>query len=159
MKEKFIYSVIIPHYHIPDLLIRCLKSVPVRSDTEILVVDDFSPDFEKTKTQIEVEFKGRELKFFSTGKRSGPGIARNIGIENASGKWLVFMDADDFFSDSADDIFNEYADAEADIVFCHMKAVKSEDITVKADDYVYEDCFIRYNKNKDEKYLRYYILF
>ena len=37
-----IYSIIIPHKDIPDLLQRCLDSIPVRDDVEVIVVDDNS---------------------------------------------------------------------------------------------------------------------
>lgn len=42
MKNKPIYSIIIPHYNIPDLLQRLLDSIPQREDIEIIVVDDNS---------------------------------------------------------------------------------------------------------------------
>jgi len=38
------FSIIIPHYNIPDLLMRCLKSIPVCGDIQVIVVDDNSPD-------------------------------------------------------------------------------------------------------------------
>jgi len=38
------YSIIIPHYNIPELLMRCLKSIPKRDDIQVIVVDDGSPD-------------------------------------------------------------------------------------------------------------------
>ena len=37
-------SIIIPHYDIPDLLMRCLKSIPVSEDIQVIVVDDNSAD-------------------------------------------------------------------------------------------------------------------
>ena len=39
-----LFSIIIPHYDIPDLLMRCLKSIPVSEDIQVIVVDDNSPD-------------------------------------------------------------------------------------------------------------------
>lgn len=38
------FSIIIPHYDIPDLLMRCLKSIPVSEDIQVIVVDDNSSD-------------------------------------------------------------------------------------------------------------------
>jgi len=38
------YTVIIPHYNIPELLRRCLKSIPCRDDVQVIVVDDCSTD-------------------------------------------------------------------------------------------------------------------
>lgn len=39
-----LFSIIIPHYNIPDLLMRCLKSIPVSEDIQVIVVDDNSAD-------------------------------------------------------------------------------------------------------------------
>ena len=38
------FSSIIPHYHIPDLLMRCVDSIPVRDDIQVIAVDDCSPE-------------------------------------------------------------------------------------------------------------------
>ena len=38
---KPLFSIIIPHYNIPDLLMRCPKSMPVSEDILVIVVDDF----------------------------------------------------------------------------------------------------------------------
>ena len=40
-----LYSIIIPHYNSPDLLLRLLKTIPVREDLEVIVVDDNSTNF------------------------------------------------------------------------------------------------------------------
>ena len=39
-----LFSIIIPHKEIPDLLMRCLKSIPVSEDIQVIVVDDNSAD-------------------------------------------------------------------------------------------------------------------
>ena len=42
MENKIIFSLIIPHKNIPSLLQRCLDSIPVREDLEIIILDDNS---------------------------------------------------------------------------------------------------------------------
>ena len=42
--ESIKYSIIIPHYDIPDLLLRCVKSIPEHKDIQIIIVDDNSPN-------------------------------------------------------------------------------------------------------------------
>jgi len=122
------YSIIIPHKNIPKLLQRCLDSVPLRDDLEVIVVDDNSDpnivDFEK--------FPGTDRKdtivFFDKSGR-GAGRARNIGLEHAKGKWLLFADADDYFNYCIRDILDEYIGNEADIVFFSVSSVDSETYT------------------------------
>jgi len=118
------YSIIIPHKNIPALLQRCLESIPKRDDTQILVIDDNSSpeivDFENfpapTKNETEV-ILSRESK--------GAGYARNIGLSKAKGKWLIFADADDFFSENLNDMMDKYKDADADIIFFLSESVNT----------------------------------
>lgn len=117
------YSIIIPHKNTPDLLQKCLSSIPRREDVQIIVVDDNSDadmvDFEK--------FPGLDnpiVEVFLTKEGRGAGYARNIGLKHAVGKWLVFADADDYFLPDLDDVMNDYENSSCDIVFFKNKAVK-----------------------------------
>lgn len=122
------YSIIIPHKNIPDLLQRCLDSIPVRDDVQVIVVDDNS-------NPAKVDFAnfpgvGRpntEVYFTKEGK--GAGYARNIGLDHAKGKWLLFLDSDDFLSRDARIILDENVDSPYDLVICDNRAVMSDDIT------------------------------
>lgn len=90
----FTYSFIIPHKNIPSLLKRCLDSIPSRPDIEIIVVDDNS----NTESIEELKKISRNnLQIIYTKEGKGAGYARNVGVRNARGKWILFADADDFF--------------------------------------------------------------
>lgn len=110
------YSIIIPHKNIPDLLQRCLDSIPLRDDVQVIVVDDNS---DSDKVDFE-HFPGHnrlntEVYFDKTGK--GAGHARNIGLEHSKGKWLLFADADDFFTKELSEFLEENVDNEHDIIY------------------------------------------
>ena len=70
MEETVNYSIIIPHYDIPDLLIRCLHSIPVRPDVQVIVVDDCSPEADKYLDKYPelsrpyLEFYNRRTRIF-----------------------------------------------------------------------------------------------
>ena len=116
------YSFIIPHKNIPELLEICLDSIPVRKDMEIIIVDDNSDD--EIAGRFDFPGKNREnCKVIFTKDGKGAGYARNTGMKNARGKWLLFADADDFFKPDFMDIIDEYRDTEADIVFFQVDAV------------------------------------
>ena len=90
------FSIIIPHRDCPDFLQRCLDSIPEREDVQVIVVDDSSDpsivDFDR--------FPGKDrdnVKIVFTKEGKGAGYARNVGLEYATGEWIVFADADDYF--------------------------------------------------------------
>ncbi len=119
------YSIIIPHHNIPHLLRRLLDSIPIRQDTEVIIVDDNSSvdivDFE--------HFPGIERPDVVTvfDKKGGyGGYARNLGLSVAKGKWLLFADADDYYNYCLNDILDEYINAEEDIVFFKANSVDSD---------------------------------
>lgn len=114
------YSIIIPHYNIPDLLGRCLKSIPERDDIQVIVVDDNSENNEKYLTTIP-ELRRKNVEFYVTRDGLGAGHARNIGLAHAKGKWIVFADSDDFFSEEFSHILNEYVDDTNDIIYFNIK--------------------------------------
>lgn len=89
-------SIIIPHKGVPDLLMRCLHSIPVRPDIQVIVVDDNSPDAD-TYLDKYPELSRPYLSFYRTTEGRGAGFARNYGIEKSEGTWLLFADADDLF--------------------------------------------------------------
>ena len=109
------YSIIIPHKNIPDLLRRCLDSIPRRADVQIIVVDDNS-DPEIVNFDCFPGLDEPCVEVYFTKERKGAGYARNVGLEHAIGKWILFADADDlYFSD----ILNKcdiYKDSKADVI-------------------------------------------
>lgn len=125
------FSIIIPHKDIPDLLMRCLKSIPVSEDIQVIVVDDNSADAD-TYLERYPELSRPYLEFIRTTKGGGPGYARNIALEHAQGKWILFADSDDFYVDNMSDIIYSHVDSEADVIFFKNKAVLSDNISIRA---------------------------
>ena len=141
------FSIIIPHKEIPDLLMRCLRSIPVSEDIQVIVVDDNSTGAD-TYLDKYPELSRPYLEFVRTTKGGGAGYARNIGLDRAKGKWILFADADDFFVEDLNDIIYSFVDSEADVIFFKNKAVLSDNTNIKSDRCSY------INKNID-KYLAY----
>lgn len=90
----FIYSVIIPHKNLPNLLIRCLRSIPEREDVQVIVVDDCSDDADSYLKKYP-ELRRPYLEFYATKEGRGAGYARNVGLKHARGRWVTFFDCDD----------------------------------------------------------------
>ena len=126
MNDTHIFSVIIPHHEIPVLLQRCLDSIPDVPEVQVIVVDDNSSeqkvDFEKFPG---LDRKHTQCIFDKEG--GGAGHARNIGLKYADGKWLVFTDADDFFTKDAFQILDKHKDDPYDIILFKADSVDSDD--------------------------------
>ncbi len=148
------YSFIIPHYNIPELLERCLGSIPEREDVEVLVVDDCSPtDCREKLQQLEQRFP--HVTFLNTGKNGGAGRARNIGLEHAKGDYLIFADADDFFTEQLPSVLDEYVNADYDVIYFRNICVSSEDPSQLLDRTKgFDDIFDRYLETGDESEVR-----
>jgi len=153
--DKPLFSIIIPHYDIPDLLMRCLKSIPVSKEIQVIVVDDNSPEAD-TYLGKYPELSRPYLEFVRTTKGGGAGYARNIGLDRSKGKWILFADADDFFVEDMYDIICSYADSEADVIYFKKESVYSDNIIKKTDRDVDIDRMINnYYANGDEWPLRF----
>lgn len=116
------YSFIIPHKNCPDLLNRCLDSIPQREDIQIIVVDDNSDDGKKPS----VNRKDVEVVLLDAEHSKGAGRARNVGLEKATGKWLLFADSDDYYVDNFLSVIDSYRNNCEDIIFFTSKAVMSD---------------------------------
>ena len=123
------FSIIIPHKEIPDLLMRCLQSIPVSEDIQVIVVDDNSADAD-TYLERYPELSRPYLEFIRTTKGGGAGYARNVGLDHAKGKWILFADSDDFFVEDMYDIICSYVDSEADVIYFKNRAVLSDNISI-----------------------------
>ena len=94
-------SVIIPVYNTEKYLRECLDSVVNQTlkDIEIICVDDGSTD---SSLEILQEYKTKDNRIkVLTQPNSGSGPARNNGIMSATGEYVAFMDADDYYPDNA----------------------------------------------------------
>lgn len=153
--ENIAYTFIIPHYNIPKLLIRCINSIPVREDVQVIVVDDCSPDADKYLGRYS-ELHRPSLEFYSTPKGGSAGRARNIGLAHAKGKWIIFSDADDLFVENVDEILDKYKDCEYEVVTFNTKGVVSDDLSVASEKCNYASKMIeRYVQTGDDFELRY----
>lgn len=115
MSESVVISVIIPVYNGALLINRCLNSVFDQGNfpnLEVIVIDDGSTD---NSTELVRNYSKRVQLFQQ--KNQGPAAARNRGIEAATGKYLAFLDADDYwdpgFLDSTVEFMEDHQEAVA----------------------------------------------
>lgn len=90
-------SVIIPAYNMARYLGECLDSLlrQTHSTLEIIVVDDGSTDTTNDLLRRYSELDSRIRTLSTATPRSGPSVARNLGLDHASGEYFCFVDSDD----------------------------------------------------------------
>lgn len=131
MKKELI-SIIVPVYNVEKYIDRCMESLLNQTYTnlEIILIDDGSPDncskkcddYAKIDERIKVIHKHNE----------GLGLARNSGLEIASGKYIAFVDSDDYVtSDMCEILYNAAYSTNADIVYGNVYYENNGNISYK----------------------------
>ena len=94
--EKFMLSVIIPVYNVEKYLRKCVDSVLAQdiADMEVILIDDGSPD---NCGAICDEYAEKDARVKVIHKENGgAATARNVGLDIARGKYITFVDSDDY---------------------------------------------------------------
>lgn len=95
----FTVSVVIPAYNVAQFVEKAINSVLVQPDViEVLVVDDGSTD-ETIRIVEKIQSSNSKVKLFQheLGINKGRSSTRNLGIQKATGNYIAFLDADDFY--------------------------------------------------------------
>lgn len=130
MDKNIKFSIIIPAYNAQDTIDNTISSVlkQTYSNYELIVIDDCSTD--NTYTVVE---KYSTVKLLQTPVNSRQGAARNIGLNNCSGDYILFLDADDEFYDNSvlEKLVTVIENKEfPDLVYCGMKITGRRDLTI-----------------------------
>ncbi|MCW3786648.1 glycosyltransferase [Plebeiibacterium sediminum] len=136
MMNTPLVSIIVPIYKVESYLDRCIQSLVNQTlkDIEIILVDDESPDncpemcdeYAKHEQRIKVIHK----------KNGGLGFARNSGLEIATGKYVAFVDSDDYVDlNMYYTLYNEAEKFHYDVVYCGFVKEISTNKFVNISDY------------------------
>ena len=120
-------SIVVPHKDSLDTLQRLLGSIPAEDGLEVVVVDDNSTASQKAERLVE-NFPGVVFVENQSGEHNA-GEARNVGLSRATGEWVLFADADDYFVTDAFPIIEERlaaAGEDTDMVFFNVTSINEE---------------------------------
>lgn len=111
-----LFSVVVPIYKVEQYIDRCVESLIKQTyrDIEIILVDDGSPD-NCPKICDEYAEKDNRIKVIHK-KNGGLSDARNAGIEVATGKYVFFVDSDDYISQCTFEDLLPFAETDCDII-------------------------------------------
>ena len=131
-------SVIVPVYNVEQYLSRCIDSILAQTftDFEVLLIDDGSTD-NSGKICDEYAERDSRIRVFHK-ENGGVSSARNLGLDNAQGEWIFYIDSDDYLDISALDCIAPY---------CLPKDI----------DLILFDYYIDYKSHKYYTYQTYYV--
>ena len=113
------FSVIVPCWRgAIKFLPKLFNSIPEKEGIEIIVVDN-----SKEPVSREEIDSPREITFLHSEPERHAGGSRNDGMAAAKGKWLLFADADDYYTPDAFDIYYSKLNTDAEIVYTGMGGV------------------------------------
>lgn len=136
-------SVILPVYNVEKYLRQCLDSICGQTlrDIEIICVDDGSTD-SSLEILRDYEKKDKRISVL-TQSNLFAGVARNHGMEKAKGKYLSFLDADDYFvPEMLERLYMEAEKSRLDIVLCRHIEYNEAENQYHHIDFSYRDSFI-----------------
>ena len=145
MSKQLCISVIVPFYNAESHIKKCLDLL-LNQDFikpfEIIMVDDASTD----NSQNIIKMQNSPLiKLYSLPSNAGPSAARNVGLKNAKGEYVFFLDVDDTISTSILKIlYNHAKENDFDLVFSDKKRIENsqnrrENIFVYSTDKTFSD--------------------
>lgn len=136
-------SIIIPVYNSARYLKKCLDSIVMQtySNLQIICVDDGSTD---NSWEILEDYASKDLRFnIFRKKNEGVSEARNYGLKQAKGKFLMFVDSDDWIDENTCEIaINKIQEKELDVVmwsYVREMSEKSRPKNIMSADYVFEN--------------------
>lgn len=121
INDEILLSIIIPVYNVEKYLEKCLKSVfknlPIK--TEVIIINDGSPDNSEEMIKKYIK-KHKEIKYI---KKDNGGLSsvKNVGLKEAKGKYIIFLDSDDYVSSNMySTMLKKIIDTDADLVYCDV---------------------------------------
>lgn len=123
-------SIIIPAYNAASYIEDCINSVisQTKKELEIIIINDGSTD---NTLEIVKKYKDKRIKLFAT-KNNGIGKTRNMGLKKAQGKYIFFLDSDDYIAkDAMENLYKKAIDLKADIVVGNMLRLKDDNSLTK----------------------------
>ena len=119
-------SVIVPVYNVEEYLEECLESIRKQTyqNIEVILVNDGSTDGSK---EICERYCQQDPRFRLINKENqGLSIARNRGVKESNGEYIMFVDSDDVVKENIVEVLLSYMKADVDLVECNLTQNKEE---------------------------------
>ena len=121
-------SIIIPFYNTGNYIEECLRSIESQTftDYECLLIDDGSIDNSRSIVQRYVDKDNRFILLNE--KHIGYPLCKNLGLDNAKGDYICFIDSDDYVEDNyLEKLYNAIIETDSDIANCNHDLIDKRD--------------------------------
>ncbi len=138
-------SIIVPVYNVENYLDVCLNTILMQTfkNLEVICVNDGSTDSSGIILEKYAKFDDR-IKVIHQ-ENQGLSGARNTGIEAATGKYIMFVDSDDYISPlMVENLHKNIVENESDFVFCNLCLIKSDSNIPEIWDFLNKEKFFKY---------------
>lgn len=125
-------SVVIPIYNVEKYIYKTIESLKVQSfhGFEVLLINDGSSDNSILIAEECLNTSNLNYKIFNK-NNEGVSKTRNLGIEKAEGRYIYFLDGDDYIEDTLlEKFYNRAEEERADVVFCGYTHINSVDNSI-----------------------------
>lgn len=130
-KNKDLISIIVPCYNVEKYIERCITSIKEQTinNFEVLLIDDGSTDDTKKVIYKLIENDSRFKYYYK--ENGGLSDARNFGLKKIKGKYVCFVDSDDYVEkEYLEKLYNEIIDNDVQISICDIKRVYDTEFTI-----------------------------
>ncbi len=127
-------SIIIPIYNAAQFLERTFESLLIQtfSDFEVILIDDGSTD-NSAQFCKKIAEEDKRFKYFFK-ENSGVADTRNMGLENATGNYIAFLDSDDTYDQFfLEKLFKEINKRDVAIAVCNITGIKKDNKKIPTD--------------------------
>ena len=128
-------SIIVPIYNAEKYIAKCVDSLvnQTKKELEFILINDGSTD---NTEEIIKTYKDKRIKYYKN-KNQGIGKTRNFGISKSTGKYIMFLDSDDYLSKNAcQKMYEKILESNSDLVVCDFYKVydfgKTEEIKLSS---------------------------
>lgn len=139
-------SIIVPVYNTEKYLDRCIQSILAQTYTnfELLLIDDGSTDSSGAICDSYAEQDSRVRVFHKP--NGGVSSARNMGLDNALGEWIIFCDSDDWIdAEMYEQMYNAAIQNKVDMVCCGLLVEEKNNKTILSYKNNYKDHKLMYD--------------
>ena len=122
------FSIIIPVYNVEKYLKKCLDSVLSQTYTnyEVIIVCDKCEDESEKIVDKYVKNHSNFKKIYK--EKTGLSMARNIGVENACGEYILFLDSDDYIASELLSVLNDNLNDNLDVLRFQARVIEKDNI-------------------------------